>query len=85
VTEKKTTVEYRAESVLVSKTMWVGFLTTLLGILALPEVAGLIPPQYLPPTISIIGVLIMVLRKATVRPTALVMPGETKVVEVEKL
>jgi len=85
MTEKKTTVEYHAESLFVSKTFWAGVGVFVIGILSLPEVLALIPMRYLPAFTSVVGVIMIALRKMTTRPAAFIMPGETIPVVVDKL
>lgn len=79
------TVTYWAISVLTSRMMWLGLLTTISGILSLPEVMALIPLRYLPAVLSGIGFVIMVLRKQTIRPVAFIAPGDVMPVRVPKI
>jgi hypothetical protein len=79
------TVTYYAISLLSSRTTWFGVATTLLGIFSLPEVAALVPLRYLPAILSVIGFAIIALRSVTVRPVALILPGDTKPITVPKV
>lgn len=78
-------VHYFAISILSSRTFWFGAATFLAGLLALPEVAALIPLRYLPALLSVVGFVVMYLRTATTRPVAFIAPGATKAVKVQKL
>jgi len=83
------TVTYWAISDFNSKTIWVGAATVLFGILTDPDLRGLlttlIPLTYLPRAISILGIVIIVLRKFTERPVRTMRPFATMPVEVAKL
>lgn len=61
-------------------------LSTLVGILALPEVTAIIPVEYMPAILAFSGALSLVLRTAYgVRPVAAIAPGNTKAVQVKSL
>jgi hypothetical protein len=61
-------------------------ITLILAILALPEVAALIPAKYVPAILAVSSVVNLFLRTAvTVRPVANVAPGQTKPVLVPTL
>lgn len=79
------TVTYWATSILISRTAWFSALTTLVGILALPEVMALIPLRFMPALLALTGVITFVLRVLTVRPVAFIPAGWTAPVEVPKI
>lgn len=81
---------YYAVSILSSRTFWVGVGTTVLGLLSDPEIralaAPLVPLEHLPRVLTALGIVIVVLRKLTVRPVVLVsLPGTLTPVLVPKL
>lgn len=51
-----------------SKTIWTGALGILVGILAMPQVTGMIPPDALPYVVQAQGVLMIILRLMTGNP-----------------
>jgi hypothetical protein len=79
------TVAYWAISVLNSKTMWWNAANGILALLSLNEVTTLIPPKYLPVQAMIVAVVNVYLRSVTVRPVAMIGPGQTKPVLVPKV
>lgn len=83
--EPTRTVSYFAVSILTSRTAIFAALTTIAGILSLPDVVGLIPPRYLPITLAAVGAINVVLRQITVRPVAWIKPGDTVPVPVERI
>jgi hypothetical protein len=83
--KKPETVQYFAVSILTSRTAQFAALTAIIGILSLPEVWSLIPLRYLPFALAFVGVVNLGLRKLTVRPVALIAPGKTTPVQVEKI
>lgn len=61
-------------------------ISTLVGILALPEVAAIIPLTWMPTILAISGALSLILRTFFgVRPVAAIPPGDVKPVEVKRL
>lgn len=60
-------------------------LAALAPILALPDVVALVPPRFMLIFVAVVAVVNMYLRTQTVRPVALIPPGETKAVAVLKL
>jgi len=85
MSDPQPTVTYWAVSILTSRTAQFAGFTILLGILSLPEVLALIPLRYMPLLLACVGVINLILRKLTVRPVALIAPGETKAVAVPKI
>jgi xanthosine utilization system XapX-like protein len=83
MTEPKVT--YFAISALSSRTMWLGFIGLMAGLLSLPEVLALIPLRYTPVILAVVGFLGMYLRTQTTRPVAAIMPGNTKAVQVDRI
>lgn len=79
------TVTYWAVSILTSRTAQFATLTTLAGILSLPEVLALIPLRYMPLILAAVGIINLLLRKLTVRPVAFIAPGDTQEVKVQKI
>ena len=79
------TVEYYAISILSSRTFWVAVATAVIGLSAEPEIVALIPLAWLPRVLMGVGLVNMVLRKLTVRPVVLSVPGTTTPVEVPKI
>lgn len=79
------TVTYYAVSLLSSRTFWVNLAAGLVAILSATEIVTIIPPQYLPTTTALIAAINIGLRMVTVRPVALILPGDTKPVEVVKI
>ena len=79
------TVTYFAQSILTSRTAQFAALTFLLGVLSLPEVLALIPLRYMPLLLAVVGIVNLGLRKLTVRPVVLSLPGTVTPVEVPKL
>ena len=78
-------VNYFAVSILSSRTFWVNVIALIVAILSATEVVVLIPPRYL----SIYGAVLaagnIFLRMVTVRPVALILPGETVPVKVKRI
>jgi len=85
MSDPQPTVTYWAVSVFSSRTMWFNAANLVLAALSLTEVATLIPPRFLPLQLAAVAFINMWLRQATVRPVALIAPGETKAVAVPKI
>jgi hypothetical protein len=79
------TVEYWAISLFSSRTFWVAVITAVIGLSAEPEIVALIPLAWLPKVLIGVGLVNMVLRKLTVRPVVLSVPGSSTPVEVPKI
>lgn len=80
------TVNYRATSAYVSKTIIVNVLLGVVAILALPEVVGILPVTVLPIIAAVTPIVNVILRMMTVRPVSFMLkPGDTKAVPVKKL
>ena len=79
------TVRYWAISVLSSRTVWFNAANLIVAVLSLTEVVTLIPMRYMPLQAAFMAVVNVWLRTVTVRPVALIAPGTTKAVEVEKI
>jgi len=78
-------VRYWAVSVLSSRTMWFNAASLLIAALSLTEIAVLIPERFLPLQAAVTAAVNMWLRTSTVRPVAMIMPGNTKAVDVPKI
>lgn len=82
-------VQYWAISILNSKTFWVGVGTTLLGLLSDPELralaAPLVPLSSLPRVMTVLGIVMVILRKLTKRPVVMAAHGTTHPVLVPRL
>lgn len=79
------TVNYRAKSVVVSKTMIVNVLAIAATVLGSDQLKAMLGPEALPIVATVLGFVNMVLRFYTVRPVAIIGPNESKAVPVEKL
>lgn len=92
------TVTYWAISILNSKTFWVGVATTMFGLWSDPEIRGLVEPllplvvqsvvplAYLPRVLTVLGIVIVILRKFTQRPVVVrAAPFAVTPVEVPRL
>ena len=83
------TVTYFAKSLLVSKTAIANSVIVLaalfLDILQEQAVIAIMPARFTPYTVMAVAVLNIILRRFTVRPVALIPPGDTKAVEVERI
>lgn len=82
MTETRT---YYAISLFSSRTFWFNAANFLLAVLSLTEVATLIPQRFLSLQLAVVGIVNVWLRTVTVRPVAIIAPGETKAVVVQKL
>lgn len=51
-----------------SKTLWVAVATIFIGAMSLQEVRAIIPTEWMPPIMAIIGVINLLLRFITVSP-----------------
>lgn len=75
----------RAVSILSSRTFYVNALALVVAIVLLPEVGTLIPQRFVPIYSALLAVANIVLRVLTVRPVAMIAPGDVKVVEIPKI
>lgn len=82
---KDDTVNYRAKSVLTSKTEVVNAIMALVALLGSSQISAMLGPGAFVYVTIAVAVLNMILRLLTVRPVAMIMPGETKPVAVPKL
>lgn len=82
---QKLTVQYHAISIFQSRTFWWNVLALVVALLSMTEVASLIPAEYLSIYSAVVAIANIALRKVTVRPVALIAPGTTSVVAVERL
>lgn len=73
---------YYAQSIFVSKTFWINLAGIVIAVLQANDVIAVLPPSTLKYTGAVIAVINIVLRFATVRPVALIAPGDSKPVEV---
>lgn len=78
-------VMYRADSVFTSKTMWANLAALMIAILGLPQLRELFGDNTDAVAMGVTALLNIGLRWMTVRPVALVPPGDSKPVAVEKL
>jgi hypothetical protein len=79
------TVTYWAVSILNSRTFWVNAATGTVALLSATDVVTVIPARWLPLAGALVAALNIVLRLGTVRPVALIAPGETKPIQVAKI
>lgn len=88
------TVTYWAISILNSKTFWFGVGTSVVGLLSDPDIRVVLPQMfaalgiplaYLPRVVTVIGIVIVILRKLTKRPVVLSAPFTTQPVDVPKI
>jgi hypothetical protein len=68
-----------------SRTMWFNGANFLLAALSITEVATLIPPRFLSLQLAVVAMINLWLRTQTVRPVALILPGQTVPVPVPKV
>ena len=85
MSDSQPTVHYSAISMFSSRTMWFNTANFIVAALSMTEVVTLIPQKYLPLQAIVVAVINIWLRTITVRPVALIAPGESKAVEVAKL
>jgi hypothetical protein len=76
---------YYAKSIFVSQTFWINLLMALVAILQSSDVITILPPKYIPLTTGFIAIANIILRLYTVRPAAIIAPGNTEAVKVESL
>lgn len=79
------TVHYRAKSLFASKTLIFNVLSAVVTVLASDELKDVLGPQALTYVTTAITIINIVLRVYSVRPVAMVRPGRTKSVPVQKL
>jgi len=82
------TVTYWAISILNSRTFRINaalLFVTLVPLLVDPELVALVPPRYLVLYAAAVKVANIVLRLVTVRPCAIIAPGDTVPVAVAKI
>ena len=76
---------YYAISLFSSRTFWWNAANGTLALLSLSEVTTLIPARFLPLQLAVVAMVNLYLRTVTVRPAALIAPGETKPIVVPKV
>lgn len=81
----ETTVTYRADSVFTSKTMIANVVALAVAVLGLPQLSAVLGDNTNTVTMGVMAILNIILRWYTVRPVAVVKPGDSKPVTVEKL
>ena len=84
----KPTVTYWAISLFNSRTFRINaglLFVTLVPLLVDPELVSMIPPRYLVLYAALVKVANIALRLVTVRPVALIPPGDTVPIEVPKI
>ncbi len=79
------TVTYWAVSILNSRTFWLNAAAGIVALLSATEVLVIIPAKVLPLSTALVAGLNILLRLGTVRPVALILPGETKPIAVAKI
>lgn len=79
------TVNYRAKSIVVSKTMIFNVLAIAAAVLASGEFRELLGPNAMVYVVQATAIVNMILRVYSVRHVAFVAPGQTKAVPVQKL
>jgi len=83
---KRQTQTYYATSLWTDPQNLASTLSTVVGLLALPEVVALIPLRYMPLILAISGAASFILRTWTgVRPVAAIAPGQIKPIDVTTL
>ena len=84
--EPQTPVVYaRAVSILSSRTFYVNAGALLIAIVVLPEVGNLIPERFVPIYSALLAIANIILRMVTVRPVAMIAPGNVVVVPIPKI
>jgi hypothetical protein len=78
-------VRYHAQSIVISRTAIINTLAGIAALLAEPTYIAVLPKEILPWIAILLPPINVWLRTQTKRPTAAIWPGETKVVQVEKL
>ena len=84
-TSPQPTVTYYAVSIFSSRTFWANTAALIVGVLSATDVVPIIPARFLPMSTALVAALNIWLRTITVRPVALIAPGDTKPVEVAKI
>jgi hypothetical protein len=79
------TVTYWAVSVLSSRTNWLNAVAFLVALSSLTDATQILPLRFLPIYGACVAGLNLLLRQLTVRPTAFILPGNTKPVDVPKV
>jgi hypothetical protein len=79
------TVTYFAISILSSRTFWLNAAAFLITALSATDVVPIIPVRFLPFSTAIVSMLNIGLRLGTVRPAALILPGNVKPIDVPKI
>lgn len=79
------TVQYWAVSMFSSRTMWFNAANFVIAALSITEVATLIPSRFLSVQLAVVALINLWLRTVTVRPVALIPPGDTVPVPVAKV
>jgi hypothetical protein len=78
-------VLYWAVSILQSRTFWINIAAFAVAVLSEREVLVVIPLRYMPLYSAALAILNIFMRMQTVRPVALIGPGEVKPVEVPRV
>lgn len=78
-------VTYWAISILNSRTFWTSVATFLTGAASLPQVIAVVPLWILPYVLMVAALIFLWLRTVTIRPVAMIGPGETKAVVVNRI
>jgi hypothetical protein len=76
---------YYAISLFSSRTFWWNAANGLLALLSLSEINVLIPPRFVPLQLAVVAMVNLYLRTVTVRPVAIIAPGDTKPITVPKV
>jgi len=79
------TVTYYAVSLFSSRTFWLNAVALFVAVTSLTEVVTLVPLRFMPLYSATVAIANMVARFVTVRPVALIAPGDTKPIQVAKI
>jgi hypothetical protein len=79
------TVTYFAVSLFSSRTFWLNTAAFLVAVSSLTDVVTIIPVRFLPLLSAVVAMANVALRLATVRPVALIAPGDSKPIQVAKI
>lgn len=78
-------VTYFAISLFSSRTFWFNTANFVVAALSLKEVTTIIPPRFMPMQAMIVALINLYLRMITVRPVAIIAPGNTAPTVVDRI